>query len=154
MSWQFRSLCSLTHRNSDICVKYHLLFAHCSMKYQQFKNISMSYHLELLSSLLANCMLANTGAQRECPVNFHSKWLVMDRVTPGVSVFWLLLKERVSRSVWNSLWPPWTVAHHAPLSMGFSRQAGCHSLLQGIFPTQESNPVLLHCRQILYHLSH
>ena len=75
MSWQFRSLCSLTHRNSDICVKYHLLFAHCSMKYQQFKNISMSYHLELLSSLLANCMLANTGAQRECPVNFHSKWL-------------------------------------------------------------------------------
>ena len=29
-----------------------------------------------------------------------------------------------------------------------------HSLLQGIFPTQGSNPGLLHCRQILYHLSH
>ena len=28
---------------------------------------------------------------------------------------------------------------------------GCHSLLQGIFPTQESNPGLLHGRQILYH---
>ena len=28
-----------------------------------------------------------------------------------------------------------------------------HSLLQGIFPTQESNPGLLHCRQVLYHLS-
>ena len=27
-------------------------------------------------------------------------------------------------------------------------------LLQGIFPTQGLNPVLLHCRQILYHLSH
>ena len=25
-----------------------------------------------------------------------------------------------------------------------------HSLLQGILPTQGSNPVLLHCRQILY----
>ena len=25
---------------------------------------------------------------------------------------------------------------------------GCHSLLQGIFPTQRSNPGLLHCRQI------
>ena len=25
---------------------------------------------------------------------------------------------------------------------------GCHVLLQGIFPTQGSNPVLLHCRQI------
>ena len=30
----------------------------------------------------------------------------------------------------------------------------CYSLLQGIFPTQESNLSLLHCRQILYHLSH
>ena len=29
----------------------------------------------------------------------------------------------------------------------------CHSFLQGIFPTQGSNPGLLHCRQILYHLS-
>ena len=30
----------------------------------------------------------------------------------------------------------------------------CHSLLQGIFLTQGSNTRLLHCRQILYHLSH
>ena len=29
-----------------------------------------------------------------------------------------------------------------------------HFLLQGIFPTQESNPGLQNCRQILYHLSH
>ena len=28
------------------------------------------------------------------------------------------------------------------------------SLLQGIFPTQGSNPGLLHCRQILYQVSH
>ena len=31
---------------------------------------------------------------------------------------------------------------------------GSHFLLQGIFPTQGSNPCLLHCRQILYPLSH
>ena len=31
---------------------------------------------------------------------------------------------------------------------------GCNDLLQGIFPTQRSNPSLLHCRQILYRLSH
>ena len=31
---------------------------------------------------------------------------------------------------------------------------GCHALLQGIFPTQELNPGLLHSRWILYHLSH
>ena len=28
---------------------------------------------------------------------------------------------------------------------------GCHSLLQGIIPTQGTNPRLLHCKQILYH---
>ena len=114
---------------------------------------------------------------------------------------------------------PWTVAHQAPLSMGFSRQeywsrlahptpgdlpnpriklaspespalaggffttvqpgqvkvkliqscltlcdpipspgqnigGGSLSLLQGIFPTQGSKPVLPHCRWILYQLSH
>ena len=52
---------------------------------------------------------------------------------------------------------PWTVAYQAPLSMGFSRQSAgvdCHFLLQGIFPTQELNPGLPHCRQTLYHLSH
>ena len=31
---------------------------------------------------------------------------------------------------------------------------GSLSLLQGIFPTQESNRGLLHCRQILYQLSY
>ena len=31
---------------------------------------------------------------------------------------------------------------------------GSLSLLQIIFPTQKSNPGLLHCRKILYHLSH
>ena len=35
-----------------------------------------------------------------------------------------------------------------------ARSVCCHSLLQGIFPTLGSNPGLLHCRQILYHLSH
>ena len=29
----------------------------------------------------------------------------------------------------------------------------CHFLLQGVFPTQDSNPGLLHSRQILYQLS-
>ena len=52
---------------------------------------------------------------------------------------------------------PWTVAREAPLSMGFPRQeywSGLPCLLQGIFPIQGSNLGLLHCRQILYYLSH
>ena len=39
-------------------------------------------------------------------------------------------------------------------SPGKNTGVDCHALLQGIFPTQESNPGLQHCRQILYHLSH
>ena len=39
-------------------------------------------------------------------------------------------------------------------SPGKNTGGGCHFLLQGIFPTQGLNPSLLHCRQILYHLSH
>ena len=38
-------------------------------------------------------------------------------------------------------------------SPGRHTGVGCHALLQGIFPTQELNPGLPHCRQILYCLS-
>ena len=55
----------------------------------------------------------------------------------------------------NSLQPQWIVACQAPLSMEFSRQEfGVHCLLQGIFSTQGLNLGLLHCKQILYYLSH
>ena len=39
-------------------------------------------------------------------------------------------------------------------SPGQNTEVGSLSLLQGIFPTQGSNPGLPHCRQILYQLSH
>ena len=39
-------------------------------------------------------------------------------------------------------------------SLGQNTGVGSLSLLQGIFPIQGSNPGLLHCRQILYKLSH
>ena len=63
----------------------------------------------------------------------------------------------LSFSVMSDSATPWTVAHQVPPSMWFSSKntgVGCHFLLQGIFPTQGSNPGLLHCRQTLYRLSH
>ena len=51
--------------------------------------------------------------------------------------------------------PPGSSVHGN--SPGKNIGAGSHSLLQGIFPTQGSNPgilPLLHCRQILYCLNH
>ena len=57
-----------------------------------------------------------------------------------------------SLSLSDSLWPhglhsPWN-------SPGQNTGMGSCSLLQGIFPTQGSNPGLPHCRQILYQLRH
>jgi len=49
--------------------------------------------------------------------------------------------------VTHGLYSPWT-------SPGQNTGVGILALLQGIFPTQASNPGLLHCRQILYQLSH
>ena len=51
----------------------------------------------------------------------------------------------------------WPANHQAPLSRnspGKNTGVGCHVLLQGTFLTQGLNPHLLHCRQILYPLSH
>ena len=47
----------------------------------------------------------------------------------------------------RGLYSPWN-------SPGQNTGMGICSLLQGIFPTQGSNPGLPHCRQILYQLSH
>ena len=69
--------------------------------------------------------------------------------SPVHMLFFSLLKKLLSRV--QPFATPWTADRQAPLSMGFSRQerqVGCHSLLQGIFPTQGSNPCLWHCRQI------
>ena len=52
---------------------------------------------------------------------------------------------------------PWTVVHQAPLSVGFFRQehwSGLPFPSPGDLPDPGSNLGLLHCRQILYHLSH
>ena len=65
--------------------------------------------------------------------------------------------KTVTGSVMSDFVTTWAVACQAPLSMEFSRQeywSGCHSLFQGIFPTQGLNSSLPHSRQILYHLSH
>ena len=56
----------------------------------------------------------------------------------------------VSDSLWlHGLYSPW----NSP-GQNTHRIVGSFSLLQGIFPTQGSNPGLPNCRRILYQLSH
>ena len=61
--------------------------------------------------------------------------------------------ESESRSVMSDSATPWTVACQDPLCPWNlpcrNTRVGSRSLLQGIFPTQELNPGLLYCRQIL-----
>ena len=69
-----------------------------------------------------------------------------------VCVYACICEAKVTQSWLTLLQPcglysPWN-------SLDQNTRVGSHFLLQGIFLTQESNPGLLHCRQILYCLSH
>ena len=67
---------------------------------------------------------------------------------PSYLLKWSESHSVVSNSLWSpGLYNPWS-------SPSQNSRVGSHSLLQGIFPTQGSNPGLLHCRWILYQLSH
>ena len=62
------------------------------------------------------------------------------------------VKESESRSVMSDSFRP--CGPYSPQSPpGPTTGVGSLSLLQGIFPIQELNPGLPHCRRILYHLS-
>ena len=60
----------------------------------------------------------------------------------------------------SRVWPfatPWTLAYQAPPSMGFFQAIVLEWVAvssPGDLPTQGMNPGLLHCRQMLYHMSH
>ena len=62
-----------------------------------------------------------------------------------------LLQESVESHSLQLFETPWTIPWNSP---GQITGVDSCSSLQGIFPTQGSNPGLLHCRQILYHLSY
>ena len=92
----------------------------------------------------ATCSSNHSFAREDlCPCN----------LPPSLCFF--LVCVVVSESLWlHGLWPtrilsPWDFP-------GKSTGMGCNFLLQGIFLTQGLNPLLLclHCRQILYLLSH
>ena len=69
-------------------------------------------------------------------------------------IYWeMVLKYLGKSSEWK--WKPFSRAcclwSHRRSPLVIPTGVGSHSLFQGIFPTQGSNPCLLHCRQFLYH---
>ena len=83
------------------------------------------------------------------------KWLIKSKHKTKVIITGLHQKKcvlclvaQLCPTLWgHKLLCPWD-------SPGTNTRVVCHVLLQGIFPTQGSNPGLLHCRKILYQLSH
>ena len=76
---------------------------------------------------------------------------------PGAASGLLWGWVNVSHSVVSNSSTPWTLPTWflCPWnSPGKNTGVGCHFLLQGIFTMQGSNPGVLHCGQIFYHLSH
>ena len=65
--------------------------------------------------------------------------------------------ESISCSVVSDSLQPFNCSPPGSSVNGISQarilELSCHPLLQGTFPTQGSNPGLLHCKQILYQLS-
>ena len=80
-------------------------------------------------------LIPDQGTRSHTPQLRPEKW-------KSLSCVWLLCL-----TLCDSMDSPWN-------SPGQSTGVGSFSLLQGLFPTQGSNPGLPHCRQILYQLSH
>ena len=99
------------------------------------KHLQLTYDAEnTLSSFRA--LVPNRTACSDGNILFCS--------VPDISHYVCLLSTWMVVSTTEGMW-------NAP---GKNTRVGCHSLLLGIFPTQESNQGLLPCRWILYHLRH
>ena len=113
------------------------LFISASLKEEElFKIISMKISVLYVFSVHGACIpdAAETSYQRA---------LFKDRIRSSVTSDSL----RTHGLKPTRLICPWPYP-------GRNTGGGCHPLLQGIFSTQGVNLGLLHCRRILYHLSH
>ena len=108
-------------------------------EHRKLYSISWVNHKEEEIYML-NWITASTG-------NYHN---ILNQIT--CAVFCLVTQSCPTLHDAMDCSPPGSSVHGD--SPGKITGVGCHALLQGIFPTQGSNPGLPHCRQILYRLSH
>jgi len=106
-----------------------ILPAHSPVRSQLSPTLGLAFHHSSPASLHPDTLLSL----------FCAAWLLLQWKWKSLSCV-RLLRPRGLYSPWNS--------------PGQDIGVGSHSLHQGIFWTQGWNLGLLHCRQILYHLSH
>ena len=140
--WRLVSNVSRNKWSQNVMVwgKNHL-FAHIFVSQEFGNGLTGSSCFGVCCAVVIRCWLWQWSANGLA----GSRWLI------HVIRNWSWWSES-SSVVSNSLLP------HGPYgswnSPGQDTGVGSHFLLQGIFPTKVSNPSLLHCRQILYQLSH
>ena len=117
--------------------------------------------LNLKALLLTQHICDSEISDLRSSIGSNTRWCKWrDRILNDILLCkWREIKLLVhSRSVVSdSLWPlgPWPASLSVQGdSPGKNTGVGCHALLQGTFPNHGLKPGLLHCRQILYHLSH
>ena len=126
---------------------YHIFFIHSSI----------DGHLDCFHVLaIVNSAAMNTGVHVSFHITVFSEYIPRSEIVGSYvhsSFNFLRKSESESLSVMSDslrpqgLYSPWN-------SPGQNTGEDSLCLLQGIFPTQESNPGLPHCRWILYQLSH
>ena len=94
-----------------------------------------------------------------CSVDAHEGCLqlktIMNKATRNIFCESVVLVPQSSRNLCDLMDCSLTGSSvHGILQTRILEWVASHSLLWGIFLTQGSNTVLLHCRRILYHLSH
>ena len=120
----------------------------CSTVFDKGTKVSQWRRDSLLKNAAWTIKYAYAKKRKTMTLNSYQVKIFISLLSMGLNI-----SESENHSVMsNSLQPhglysPWN-------SLAQNTGMGSLSLLQGIFPTQGSNPGLLHCRQILYQLSH
>ena len=133
------------------------------LKFMSIESVMPSNHLILCCPLLLLSPIFPSIRVFSNELALHIRWpkywlFSYNLKCVQIKCAWFLRSESVHCSVvFNSLWSHglYPTRLLCPLnSPGRNTGVGSYSLIQGIFPAQVSNPALLHCRQILYCLSH
>ena len=111
----------------------------------------------LQSDVKETSWLVETAVTLPLPISVHSFLPIWESLCPYFPFLYgcvLCLVDQLYLTLCDPMdcSPPGSSLHGD--SPGKYTGVDCHALLQGIFPIQGSNPALLHCRWILYHLSH
>ena len=131
-----------------IIILYNICFFFAVSDCLQWNQVSLSF----ITTSSTHRRTCSTSSKPFPPLPYQNIWLFFPYYQFGAQLSQTLSEWVKFAQSCPTLWPhglysPWNF-------LSQNTGVGSLSLLQGIFPTQGSNPGLLHCRHILYQLSH